>query len=122
MQRDLDLPWPYGSWIRFVFSGGFLYVADRLACGPSCYQTPVDMRYYYSWVAVGGFLKACFQRYGNGPVLVVLGGKLLHSTRLPNHLGDVHNCFPVPLASSTYDALVRSAGLDCWTPSYASSR
>lgn len=57
MLRDLDLPWPHGSCIRFL-------AAPRvLLNGPLVKPRVIKSllaEWYYSWVAVGGFPKACF--------------------------------------------------------------
>lgn len=39
MLRDLDLPWPHGSCIRFLAAP--LCIVDRSSREPPCYQIPV---------------------------------------------------------------------------------
>lgn len=57
MLRDLDLPWPHGSCIRFLATPCVL-VADQFLVNPQAIKPLATL--YYSWVAVGGFSKACF--------------------------------------------------------------
>lgn len=57
MLRDLDLPWPHGSCIRFLAAPCVLLI------GPLVNRRVIKSllaEWYYSWVAVGGFTKACF--------------------------------------------------------------
>lgn len=59
MLRDLDLPWPHGSCILFWAAPCVLLVRS-LVNTRAIKPLP---EWYYSWVAVGGFSKACFERH-----------------------------------------------------------